>query len=58
MDLGLGVTSGGTFWTYYAGYSFCIGRLYGTNTDPATFADASLVDNYEFVCNLTRQTAS
>jgi hypothetical protein len=62
MDLGTGVVAdvnGGTFWTYNDDeYAFALGKLYGTNTDPATFADASLIENYEFVCDLTKQTAS
>jgi hypothetical protein len=61
MDLGTGVAAdvnGGTFWTYInSAYSFTLGKLYGTNTDPATFTDASLIENYDFVCDLNRQTA-
>jgi hypothetical protein len=62
MDLGTGVVAdvnGGTFWTLTAEhYAFTNGKLYGTNTDPADFADASLIANYEFVCDLTKITAS
>jgi hypothetical protein len=61
MDLGSSVAAdvnGGTFWTYInSAYSFTLGKLYGTNTDPATFTDASLIENYDFVCDLNRQTA-
>ena len=50
--------NGGTFWTYSnTGSAFALGKLYGTNTDPATFGDGSLISNYEFVCDLTRQTS-
>jgi hypothetical protein len=62
MDMGTGVVAdvnGGTFWTYTnIQHSFLLGKLYGTNTDPATFGDASLIENYEYVCDLTKQTAS
>jgi len=61
MDMGSSVAAvnGGTYWTYnLADYAFTIGKLYGTNTNPADFADASLIANYEFVCELTKQTAS
>jgi hypothetical protein len=62
MDMGAGVAidvNGGTFWTYgHHSITFALGKLYGTNTDPSTFADASLNENYEFVCDLNRQTAS
>ena len=62
MDIGAGVVAdvnGGTFWTYNdSTNSFTLGKLYGTNTDPATLGDdASLIENYEFVCDLNRQTA-
>ena len=66
MDMGTGVAidvNGGTFWTYgddgsVNAISFTLGKLYGTNTDPATLGDASLIENYEFVCDLNRQTSS
>jgi hypothetical protein len=62
MDMGAGVAAdvnGGTFWTYFNdGYDFTLGKLYGTNTDPATFTDASLIANYEYVCDLNRQTST
>ena len=58
MDMGSSVAAdvnGGTYWTYnLADYAFTIGKLYGTNTDPGTFADASLIANYELVCDLTK----
>jgi hypothetical protein len=62
MDLGTGViadVNGGTFWTYEdVEHAFGNGKLYATNTDPATFADASLIANYNFVCNLNKQTST
>ena len=62
MDLGTGVAAdvnGGTFWTYNTtSVDFTIGKLYGTNTDPALFADGSLIENYEHVCDLTKQTST
>jgi len=61
IDMGTGVAAdvnSGTFWTYdHHSITFTLGKLYGTNTDPATFGDASLIANYEFVCDLNRQTA-
>jgi hypothetical protein len=62
MDMGTGVAidvNGGTFWTYADGsVAFALGKLYGTNTDPAIFGDASLIENYDFVCDLNRLTAA
>jgi len=59
MDLGTGVAAdvnGGTFWTFIDDSAeFTLGKLYGTNTDPATFGDASLIENYEYVCDLNKQ---
>jgi hypothetical protein len=59
MDLGEGVVAdvnGGTYWTYTTGSDFVLGKLYGTNTDPATLGDdASLIENYDFVCDLNTQ---
>jgi hypothetical protein len=61
MDMGTGVAAdvnGGKFWTHVQTViGFTLGKLYGTNTDPATFADASLVSNYELVCDLTTITS-
>ena len=46
------------FWTYSGSASaFALGKLCGTNTDSTTFGDASLIANYELVCDLTKQTA-
>jgi len=60
MDLGTGVAAdvnSGTFWTRDdATRDFTNGKLYGTNTKPADFADASLIENYEYVCDLNKQT--
>ena len=61
MDLGSNVSasvSGGAYWTYANDDWFPSGKLYGTNTDPSTFSDASLISNYDFICDLTRNGAS
>jgi hypothetical protein len=60
MDLGSGVAAdvnGGTFWTYSygSGADFALGKLYGTNTDPATFGNGSLTSNYVYICDLSKQ---
>lgn len=60
MDLGSNVyasVSGGAYWTYDNDDWFPSGKLYGTNTDPSTFSDASLISNYDFICDLTRNGA-
>ena len=61
IDMGSSVAAdvnGGAFWTYPGdAASFTLGKLYGTNTGPTTFVDASLIENYEFVCDLTKHTS-
>ena len=63
MDMGEGVyadISWGQYWTYNnAIYEIGSGKLYGTNTDPATFTEAQRIDpaSYTFICNLSKNTS-
>jgi hypothetical protein len=64
FDMGVGnyadVSDGG-YWTYYnADYAIGSGKLYGTNTDPATLSDADRINpnKYTEICDLTKYTST
>ena len=64
FDMGVGNyadVSGGDYWTYSsAAYAIGSGKLYGTNTDPATLSEADRIDpsSYTEICDLTKNTSS
>jgi hypothetical protein len=58
MDVSQSVyVASGKYWTYtLSGYAIGSGKIYGTNTDPATFTDAQRIDptSYTFICDLDK----
>ena len=49
----------GAFWHLdQAAHSWDIGKLYGTNTDPLTFTDATLPSEWTYIIDLTRNETS
>ena len=60
MDLGLTANvSRGSFWTSSdPAIAFGGGKLYGTNTDPSTFIEASSTFNWNFICNLNKNPST